>query len=164
MGDGQVTVTDVIVDDPLPPPPQAAISVRLASTNTSPSFCTIVSPLADIAGLNALRHELWNVGLTVEAAHVSALREHDAWRFDHDRTAAPAGRLFAGLLCGGLLDLLVVRAEQLLEVGGELAFPSDAENRSSRRDELSHGTCRRGDFMHDIGAIVHAAQRALHQI
>jgi hypothetical protein len=40
----QVTVTDVIVDDPLPPPPQAAISVRLASTSNSHSFRTIVLP------------------------------------------------------------------------------------------------------------------------
>jgi hypothetical protein len=40
----QVTVTDVIADAPLPPPPQAAISVRLASTSNSHSFCTIVLP------------------------------------------------------------------------------------------------------------------------
>src|ERR1019366_6078235 len=52
----QLTLTDVIVvGGTLLPPPQAAISVRLASTSNSPSFCTIVSPLADIAGLDALR-------------------------------------------------------------------------------------------------------------
>jgi hypothetical protein len=53
----QLTLTDVIVvgGTLLPLPPQAAISVRLASTSNSPSFCTIVSPLADIAGLDALR-------------------------------------------------------------------------------------------------------------
>jgi hypothetical protein len=52
----QLTLTDVIVvGGTLLPPPQATISVRLASTSNSPSFCTIVSPLADIAGLDALR-------------------------------------------------------------------------------------------------------------
>jgi hypothetical protein len=42
----QLTLTEVIVDDPplLLPPPQATISVRLASTSNSHSFCTIVLP------------------------------------------------------------------------------------------------------------------------
>jgi hypothetical protein len=55
----QLTLTEMIVDDPPPlllPPPQAAISVRLASTTSnSHGFGTIVSPLTDIAGLDALR-------------------------------------------------------------------------------------------------------------
>ena len=44
MLDGeQLTLTEMIADDPLPPP-QAAISVRLPSTSNSHNFCTIVLP------------------------------------------------------------------------------------------------------------------------
>jgi len=55
----QLTVTDVTVDDDDPPlPPQAAITTMLPSTSNSPNLriITRLSPSADIAGLNALRH------------------------------------------------------------------------------------------------------------
>jgi hypothetical protein len=56
----QLTVTDVIVEleDPPPLPPQAAITTMLPNTSNSPNLriITRLSPSADIAGLNALRH------------------------------------------------------------------------------------------------------------
>ena len=56
----QLTVTEVTVDPPPldEPPPQAAITTMLPSTSNSPNLriITRLSPSADIAGLNALRH------------------------------------------------------------------------------------------------------------
>jgi hypothetical protein len=55
----QLTVTDVTVEPDDPPlPPQAAITITLPNTSNSPNLRTItrLSPSANIAGLNALRH------------------------------------------------------------------------------------------------------------
>jgi hypothetical protein len=55
----QLTLTEVTVDPEEPPlPPQAAITIMLPNTSNSPNLRTItrLSPSADIAGLNALRH------------------------------------------------------------------------------------------------------------
>jgi len=56
----QLTLTEVTEDDDDPPPlpPQAAIKIMLPKTSNSPNLRTItrLSPSADIAGLNALRH------------------------------------------------------------------------------------------------------------
>jgi hypothetical protein len=55
----QLTATDVIVEPEDPPlPPQAAIRTMLPHTSNSPNLriITRLSPSADIAGLNALRH------------------------------------------------------------------------------------------------------------
>jgi hypothetical protein len=55
----QLTVTDVTVEPDDPPlPPQATITIMLPNTSNSPNLRTItrLSPSADIAGLNALRH------------------------------------------------------------------------------------------------------------
>ena len=55
----QLTVTDVTVEPEDPPlPPQAAITTLLPNTSNSPNLriITRLSPSAEIAGLNALRH------------------------------------------------------------------------------------------------------------
>jgi hypothetical protein len=55
----QLTATDVTVEPEDPPlPPQAAITIMLPSTSNSPilRIITRLSPSADFAGLNALRH------------------------------------------------------------------------------------------------------------
>src|SRR5579883_1402543 len=157
----QLTVTPVMVEvgvDP-PPPPQAAMRTTLAATSNIANLrmITNLSPSADIAGLNALGHELGNVGLAVEAAHVPGLREHDAGGGDIDRTAALAGGLLAAglprcsLLRQRLLHLLVIRSEQLLEIGRELAFPSHGKDSPGRGDVLPHlGAVRGGDLVHDV--------------
>jgi hypothetical protein len=57
MVDGeQESVTEVIVDDPPLLPPQAAISMKLPIASRIASLRTAFSPLADVAGLDALWH------------------------------------------------------------------------------------------------------------
>src|SRR5271166_1900977 len=130
MVDGeQETVTDVIVDAVLPPPldPQAAIHNTPATTNNILHLRTASSPSADIAGLNALWHELRNVGLPVEASHVPAFVHHQTRRLNRDRSTPSARLLRRGCFLLGVLGLLIVRTKKLLQIRRKLALPGDSE-------------------------------------
>src|SRR5271157_1034035 len=166
MVDGeQETVTDVIVDAVLPPPldPQAAIHNTLATTNNILHLRTVSPPSVDVAGLNALWHELWNVGLSVETSHVPGLVHHQTRRLNRDRSAPSARLLRRGCFLLGLLRLLIVRTKKLLQIRRKLALPSDSEYGASRRDELSHhGSRWRRDFVHDVGMSIDTPQCAFH--
>ncbi len=74
----QLTLTAVIVEFEDPPlPPQAAIHSTPVTTRNNPILRTMISPvLANVAGLNALRHELWNVRDAVISPHVTGFIKH----------------------------------------------------------------------------------------
>src|SRR5208283_4404250 len=102
----------------------------------------------------------------MKAAHMAALRENEPRSINENGPAAAwrlAGLLRRFLLRDRFLRLLIIGSHQLLEVGRELPFPGDAEYGASGRDILAHlGAGRSRDFVHHVGLVVNAAQRAFH--
>jgi hypothetical protein len=115
----QATLTPVMVDvDPLLPlpPPQAAINITFPATNNNASLRTDDLSSANVVGCNALRYELWYVGLAVKVSRVAGLAEHQVRSLNDYRPSASVRLLFTALLAGGLLRTCLI---SLLVIGAK---------------------------------------------
>src|SRR5208283_1151867 len=158
MGDGKHVVATPVTADPLLLEPQAANHSTLPTTSKSLNLHILLVSLTDVAGRYPLRYQLRNKSLAMKASWMSGLLDHQARRLDGDGSST-----VPLLLLLRLLRLLVIRAQQLLEIRRKLPFPCHAEDRASGSDVFAHdGAVGRGDFMHHIGFHVHAAQGPFH--
>src|SRR5271167_716824 len=158
MGDGEQVVVMPVTLVPLLVEPQAANHNTPPTTSKSLNLRILLVSLTDVAGFHTLRYQLRNVSLAMKASRMSGLLDYQARRFDGDGRTAPALPLL-----GGLLRLLIVWAQQLLQIRRELPFPNYAEDRSTGRDVLTHDAAgRRSDLVHHVGFHIHAAQGSLH--
>src|SRR3974390_1929760 len=160
MADGlQLAPTNVIVEVavlPLPPP-HATDNSRQPTATRVPRNRTL-SPLLDLADIDALWNHRRKIGAAMEVACVSARLEDESGGLDRHGTVSMA------LLEGDrLLHGFEVGTQQLLHVRLKWAFPCDRKDGAVGGNEFAHDLSGGNlDFVGDVVLRSYAAQRALH--